>query len=159
MTLETASVLVINRQARFNYEILDTFEAGIVLRGHEVKSVRAGQVSLNESFARIQNEEVWLTNMHIAPYSGGTPANYEPTMSRKLLLNKKEIKSLIGKLQEQGLSLVPLRLYIKKNRIKVELGLGRGKKKYDKRESLKRKSTEREINRKLRIGQKLPPSS
>ncbi len=141
---------VLNRQARFNYDILDTFEAGLVLRGHEVKSVRTGQVSLKESFAKVRNEEVWLFNMHIAPYPSGTPANYEPTRTRKLLLNKKEIKSLIGKLQERGLSLVPLRLYIKKNYIKVELGLGQGKKKYDKRASIREKELRRIEKRKLK---------
>lgn len=141
---------ILNRQAKFNYEILDTSEAGIVLRGHEVKSVRMGQVSLKESFAKVRNGEVWLFNMHIAPYSGGTPANYEPTRTRKLLLNKKEIRSLIGKLQEKGLSLVPLRLYIKKNRVKIELGLGKGKKKYDKRTSIKDKELKRLEKRKLK---------
>lgn len=143
-------MLIINRQAKFNYEFLDTFEAGIVLRGYEVKSIRTGQVSLKESFARIKDGEVWLLNAHIAPYSGGTPPNYEPTRTRKLLLNKKEITSLIGKLHEKGLSLVPLRLYIKKNRVKIELGLGKGKKKYDKRESIKRREIEREVKRKLK---------
>jgi len=143
-------MLIINRQARFNYEFLDTFEAGIVLRGYEVKSIRTGQVSLKESFARIKDGEVWLLNAHIAPYSGGTPPNYEPTRTRKLLLNKKEITSLVGKLHEKGLSLVPLRLYIKKNRVKIELGLGKGKKKYDKRESIKRREIEREVKKKLK---------
>ncbi len=140
---------ILNRQARFNYEILDTFEAGVALTGAEVKSVRAGQVSLKESFARIKNEEAWLLNAHIAPYSSGVPGNYEPTRARKLLLHKKEIKHLVGKLQEKGLSLIPLCLYIKKNRVKVELGVGRGKKKYDKRESIRQREMDRETKRKL----------
>lgn len=141
---------ILNRQARFNYEILDTFEAGIALTGAEVKSVRAGQVSLKESFARIKDQEAWLLNTHIAPYSSGVPAGYEPTRARKLLLHKKEIKHLVGKLQEKGLSLVPLRMYIKKNRVKIELGLGKGKKKYDKRQSIKDKELRRLEQRKMK---------
>ncbi|RLC37317.1 SsrA-binding protein [candidate division Kazan bacterium] len=141
---------IINPQAKFNYQILDTIEAGISLLGAEVKSVRAGQVSLKESFAKIKNKEIWLMGAHIAPYKQGTPKNYDPIRPRKLLLHKKEINHLIGKLNEQGLSLIPMKMYSKKNKIKLELGLGRGKKKYDKRASIKEREFKRTQQRVLK---------
>src|SRR5680860_190489 len=134
---------ITNPQAKFNYTILDTIEAGISLLGGEVKSVRAGQVSLKESFARIKKGEVWLMGAHINPYKQGVREDYDPIRPRKLLLHKKEISHLVGKLNEQGLSLVPLKMYLKKNKIKLELGLGKGKKKYDKRASIKDKDFKR----------------
>ena len=136
------TVLATNVNAR-NYEITDRLEAGVALLGCEVKSVRNGQISLKESFAKIRNGEAWLMNAHIAPYPHGTPAGYDPTHSRKLLLKKVELRSLVGKLQEQGLSLVPLNVHLKHNHIKIELGLGKGLKKYDKRAAIKQKEFKR----------------
>lgn len=141
---------ITNPSAKFNYQILDTLEAGISLLGAEVKSVRNGQVSLKESFARIKGNEVWLMGVHIAPYKQGTPAGYDPIRPRKLLLHRKEINHLIGKLNEQGLSLIPMKMYLKKNKIKLELGLGKGKKKYDKRASIKDKEFKRTQQRVLK---------
>lgn len=142
-------MLASNPQARFNYQILDTIEAGVSLLGSEVKSVRNGQVSLKESFARVKNGEVWLMGAHITPYKQGTPEGYNPIRPRKLLLHKKEINHLIGKLNEQGLSLVPMKMYLKKNNIKLELGLGKGKKKHDKRAAIKDKEFRRDRKRRL----------
>ncbi|MFA5270292.1 MAG: SsrA-binding protein SmpB [Patescibacteria group bacterium] len=136
------TVLATNINTR-NYQITERLEAGVALLGCEVKSARNGQISLKESFAKVRNEEAWLMNAHIAPYPSGTPAGYEPTRSRKLLLKKTELKSLIGKLQEQGLSLIPLNVHLKHNHIKIELGIGRGLKKYDKRAAIKQKEFKR----------------
>lgn len=147
-------MLANNPQAKFNYQILDTIEAGVSLLGAEVKSVRAGQISLKESFARVRNGEIWLMGAHITPYKQGTPEGYNPIRPRKLLLHKKEINHLIGKLNEQGLSLVPMKMYFKKNKIKLELGLGRGKKKHDKRASIKDKEFKRIQQRVLKNSKK-----
>lgn len=136
-----------NRKARHDYFIEDSFEAGLVLSGTEIKSIRAGQVSLRDSFAMIKEAELWLMNVHIAPYERGTYANHEPRRPRKLLMHRREINRIAGKLQEKGLTLVPLRVYLKDNRAKVELGLARGKKQYDKRATLREKETRREIDR------------
>lgn len=139
-----------NKKARFNYEILEEYEAGIVLTGPEVKSVRAGQISLKEAFGTLRGTEVFLTNAHISSYKPAADQNEEPTRPRKLLLSRSEINSLIGKLQTKGLTLVPLKIYDKNGKIKVELGLGRGKKKYDKRETIKKREQKREIERGLK---------
>jgi SsrA-binding protein len=136
-----------NRKARHDYFIEDSFEAGLVLSGTEIKSIRAGQVSLRDSFAMIKEAELWLMNAHIAPYERGTYANHEPRRPRKLLMHRREINRIAGKLQEKGLTLIPLRVYLKDNRAKVELGLARGKKQYDKRATLREKETRREIDR------------
>jgi len=143
-------IIIKNKIAYHNYEILEKIEAGMVLLGSEIKSIRNGQVSIKEGHARIRNEQAWLTNVHIAPYKQGSPADYNPLRERKLLLNKSEIKKLIGKLQEKGLSLIPLTLYIKKNNAKIELGLAKGLKKYDKRAKLKTKEFKRIQQRKLK---------
>ena len=139
-----------NRKAYFNYEILEEFEAGIVLLGPEVKSVRAGHISIKEAFATARGGEIFLTNAHISPYKPAGTDGYEPTRSRKLLLNKLEITKLIGHSQEKGLTLVPLKVYNKNGNIKVLIGLGKGKKKYDKRETIKQREEERDINRSLK---------
>jgi SsrA-binding protein len=139
-----------NKKARFNYEILEEYESGIVLSGAEVKSIRAGHISLKESFATITGGEIWLTNAHISPYKPANLEGYEPTRPRKLLLKKSETQKLVGKVGEQGLTLVPLKVYDKNGNIKVEIGLAKGKKKYDKRESLKQKDQNREIQRALK---------
>ncbi len=136
-----------NKKARFHYSIEDTLEAGICLLGTEVKSLREGRANLGDSYGTIKNGEVFLVDAHISPYSHGNRANPNPLRTRKLLLHKREIKRLIGKVQEKGFTLIPLRLYFSNGKAKVELGLAKGKKLYDKRESLKRKTIEREMER------------
>jgi len=136
-----------NRKARHDYFFEDTFEAGIALTGTEIKSVRAGQVSLRDSFATIKDGEMWLINLHISAYRQASHFNHEPRRPRKLLMHRREINRLTGKLQEKGLTLIPLRLYLKNNLAKVELGLGRGKRQYDKRATLKAKESRREVDR------------
>jgi len=136
-----------NKKANHDFFIEDTFEAGIVLQGTEIKSIRAGRVNMKDSFARVKNGEVFLHNLHISPYEQGNQFNHEPTRMRKLLLHKKEINRLIGETQQQGYSIVPLKMYIKNGVAKVLIGLGKGKKKYDKREDLKRKQAKRDIDR------------
>jgi SsrA-binding protein len=133
-----------NRKANFEYEILETFEAGIVLQGTEVKSIREGGVSLRESFCKVFGAEIFLWNAHIAPYSHRGSAAHEPTRTRKLLLNRREINKLLGKTIEKGLTIVPLRMYFKKGRIKLAIGLARGKNVRDKRETIKRREADRE---------------
>jgi SsrA-binding protein len=136
-----------NKKARFDYEILETFEAGIVLVGSEVKSIRQKKVSIQESYARIKNNEIYLTGMNIAIYEMANRFNHEPVHDRKLLMHRHEIKRLIGKVQEKGFTLVPLRLYFKNGKVKVEIGLARGKAKYDKRHDIKEREVTREIRR------------
>jgi SsrA-binding protein len=147
--LSTTAVRTVatNRKARHDYHIDDTFEAGIALTGTEIKSIRAGRVSLRDSYATVKEGELWLLNTHIAPYQHGTYANHEPRRPRKLLMHRREINRITGKLQEKGFTLVPLRLYLKNNLAKVELGLARGKKQYDKRAALRQRETRREIDR------------
>ncbi|MGY6530291.1 MAG: SsrA-binding protein SmpB [Cyanobacterium sp.] len=140
-----------NRQARYLYEILDTYEAGIQLGGTEVKSVRAGKVNLRDGYCLIRNGEAWLMNVHIAPHqTAGQYFNHEPKRDRKLLLHKKEINKLIGLLEQQGLTLVPLKMYLKGDWIKINLGLGKGKKLHDKRETIKRRDDERQMARMMK---------
>ena len=136
-----------NKKARRNYDIIETFEAGLVLVGSEVKSLRAGKASMNESYAKITGGEIWLVQFHISPYSHANVFNHDPLRPRKLLLHKQEIRRLIGKITEKGLTLVPLRAYFKNGRAKVELALGKGKKIHDKREDLKRKAVKRDMER------------
>jgi len=143
-------IVCVNRQARHNYFIDETYEAGLVLVGSEVKSLRDGKANLSDSYARVQKGEAFLINFHISPYAGANQFNHEPTRTRKLLLHGREIDKLIGKTKERGLTLVALKVYFKNGRAKVELGLARGKKLYDKRETLKRKDAEREVARSLR---------
>jgi SsrA-binding protein len=147
---EIGRTIVSNRRAQHEYFILATMETGIVLRGTEVKSLRQGKASLQDSFADIEKGEVWLHGMHISPYDHGNIYNHEPKRDRKLLLHGKEIRKLIGKVQEKGLTLIPLRLYFKGNNAKVELGIARGKKFYDKREDIARRAAEREMERRLK---------
>ncbi|MCD6528592.1 SsrA-binding protein SmpB [bacterium] len=141
-------ILARNKKVLTNYEILDKWKAGLVLTGPEVKSIKQKKINLESSYITMdKNQELWLINTHIAPYppAGETQKSYNPTQPRKLLLNKKEIKSLIGKLQQKGLTLIPLMVYDKKGIIKVEIGLAKGLKKYDKREKIKKRETERRI--------------
>jgi SsrA-binding protein len=147
---ESRKVVARNKKALHEYSISDTWEAGIALYGPEVKSIRAGKVSLAESFARIDKGEVWLHDAHISPYDPASRWNTDPVRPRKLLLNRGEIRRLIGATQEKGFTLVPLDMYIKKGLIKVTLALGKGKKLYDKREDEKKKDAKREIERATR---------
>ncbi len=146
----TGRTLVVNRQARFNYEILEKFEAGISLVGTEVKSIREGKGNIKEAYADIRGGEAWLIGAHISPYSHGNITNHDPLRDRKLLLNAREIDKLQGKVMEKGLTLVPLRLYLKGRLIKLELGVARGKKLVDKREDIKKRDQEREIQREIK---------
>ncbi|NEP18596.1 MAG: SsrA-binding protein SmpB [Leptolyngbya sp. SIO4C1] len=144
-------VVADNRQARFLYEILETYEAGIELKGTEVKSIREGRVNLRDGYAQVKNGQAWLQNVHISPHRMTNQVyNHDPRRSRRLLLHKEEIRRLIGKVEQKGLTLVPLKLYLKRGFVKVSLGLGRGKKLHDKREDLKRKQEKREIDRALK---------
>ncbi|MDH7487538.1 MAG: SsrA-binding protein SmpB [Anaerolineae bacterium] len=136
-----------NRKAYHDYQILDSTEAGIVLTGTEIKSLRAGRVNLRDSYATVRDGEVWLINAHIAPYSHGQRQNHEPRRDRKLLLHRQEINRLIGKVQEKGWTMVPLRIYLKDGRAKVELALVRGKKQYDKRKAVAERDYDREMQR------------
>ncbi|MDT8441470.1 MAG: SsrA-binding protein SmpB [Desulfuromonadales bacterium] len=139
-----------NKKAYHDYFIDEVHEAGLVLQGTEVKSLRQGKVSLKESFCRIRNGEVYVENLNISPYEQGNRENHEPLRCRKLLLHRDEIAKLIRKVDEKGLTLVPTRLYFKNSRAKLEIGVGRGKKLYDKRETLKRKQADREADRAVR---------
>ncbi len=144
-------IVSVNRKAYHDYDILETYEAGIVLKGSEVKSIREGRVNLRDSYGRIKDGEVFLINMHISPYTAAsTHEVLDPKRQRKLLLHKREIRRLIGKVQEKGLTLIPLKLYFKRGKVKVELALARGRKKYDKREKAKQKTIEREIQEQLK---------
>ena len=143
-------VVATNRQARFNYEILDTFEAGMVLRGSEVKSLRAGHVQLKDSYADIRRGEAWLEKAHISPYEFAEGGGHEPERPRKLLLHRREIDRLYGRIREEGLTLVPIQVYFTDGKAKVELGLGKGKRRHDKRRAIVERQQEREIARATR---------
>lgn len=142
--------ITVNRKARHEYHILQTFEAGIVLVGTEVKALREGKVNLVDSYATIKNGEVWLVSAHISEYKQGNINNHNPTRDRKLLLNRSEIRKLIGKTKEKGLTLIPLRMYFKNGRVKVELALAKGKKSYDKRETIAKRDFQREQERRIK---------
>jgi SsrA-binding protein len=133
-----------NRKAFHDYHILETFEAGVALLGTEVKAIREGRVNLRDSFARVEGGEIFLQNVHISPYSHRGYAEHEPLRRRKLLLHKQEIRKLIGKTTERGMTIVPLRLYFKDGRVKVAIALAKGKKEYDRRETIKKRETDRE---------------
>ncbi|MGH7859419.1 MAG: SsrA-binding protein SmpB [Candidatus Binatia bacterium] len=148
------AVVTVNRKARHDYEILETYEAGMVLAGSEVKSLRAGRANLKDSYARVDRGEVFLWNAHISPYAAASQFGHEPERTRKLLLRREEIDKLAGKVNERGLTLVPLKIYFKNGRAKVELGLGRGKKAYDKRESIRHREMQRETDRAIRVARR-----
>lgn len=147
MVEEGKKVVATNRKARHEYEILDTFEAGLVLKGPEVKSLREGKVGFQDAFARVEGGEVWLHSLHISPYEQANRFNEDPLRPRKLLLHRQEILKLIGKVEEKGLTLIPLSVYFRRGYAKVTLALARGRKTYDKREKLKRKTQEDEARR------------
>lgn len=143
-------VVARNRKARHEYEILDTFEAGIVLRGPEVKSLREGRANLQDAFARVHNDEVWLHNVHISPFPPAGVWNEDPRRTRKLLLHRHQIRRIIGKVQEKGLTLVPLDIYFRRGHARATLAVARGKQKHDKRDALKRREQDREAARAMK---------
>lgn len=140
-------VVASNRKARFNYEVIDTFECGIVLMGSEVKSLRASQVQIKDAYADIRNGELWLANMHIAPYKFAHEGGHEPERPRKLLLHGRQIQTLIGKVNQDGLTLVPLSIYFAHGLAKVELALAKGRRRYDKRQKIREREEKREMDR------------
>ena len=142
--------ITVNRKANHEYHILQTIEAGIALVGTEVKSLRQGKANLVDGYAKIENGEVWLVNVNISEYTQGNINNHDPRRDRKLLLNRSEIRKLIGKTKEKGLTLVPLRLYFKNGKVKVELALAKGKKVYDKRESIAKRDFQRQQERRIK---------
>lgn len=148
--MANSKTITVNRKAYHDYHIEETLEAGIALTGTEIKSIRAGRVNLSDAFARPEGGELWLVNAHIARYEAGSRDNHEPTRRRKLLLHRQQINSLIGKWSQKRLTLIPLRLYIKGGVAKIELGVARGKRLYDKREAMAHRETEREIERALK---------
>jgi SsrA-binding protein len=143
-------VISVNRKAYHDYTIIETVEAGIVLKGSEIKSIRAGQVQLRDSYARPDKGELWLYNSHVSQYAAASYMGHEPERARKLLLHRKQMRMLAGRLVQKGLTLVPLKLYIKRGRAKLELGLAEGKRQYDKREVIARRDADREIDRAMK---------
>jgi len=143
-------VVATNRKARHDYFLLDTYEAGIVLLGSEIKSIRAGQVSIKEAYVRVDGEEAWLVDAHIAPYIQANRYNHDPRRQRKLLLHKKEIQRLYDEVRKKGTTIIPTRVYLKDGRAKVEIASARGKRKYDKRQDIAKRDAQREIERQLR---------
>ncbi|MBN2431922.1 MAG: SsrA-binding protein SmpB [Acidobacteria bacterium] len=139
-----------NKKAFHDYEIVERLEAGLVLQGTEVKSIREGKINLKEAYAKVQNGEVWLVRCHISPYSHGNVHNHDPLRKRKLLLHRREIKKLIGKVKERGMTLIPLAVYLKNGMVKLEIGLGKGKKTVDKRAAQQEKTQKREIDKMLK---------
>ena len=146
----TEKLICQNKKARHDYHILTTYEAGMVLKGSEVKSCRAGKANLIDGYGRIKGGEIFLVNAHISPYSYANQLNHEPLRERKLLLHQSEIKKLYGKMRERGLSLIPLKMYFKNGKVKVEMAVAKGKKLHDKREDIKRKDFAREAEREFR---------
>ena len=141
---------ILNRKARFNYDLIDTIECGIVLKGTEIKSIRAGKANIKDSYGIVKNNEAYILNMHISPYENGGVFNHEETRTRKLLLHKNEILKLKNKLELEGFTLIPLKVYFVDGKAKIELGLCKGKKLYDKREDVKKRDIEREIAKKYK---------
>lgn len=145
-------IISINKRANFDYEILLKFEAGMVLTGQEVKSIKTGHISLSGAFVTLKGNEAWLTNAHVPPYKmAGALQNYDPTRPRKLLLRKQELSSLYGTIKQKGLTLVPIRVYTKGNKIKLEFGVGRGKKKYEKRDLIKKREVDKKIREAMKV--------
>ncbi len=147
-------LIATNRRARFDYELLDHFEAGLVLVGPEVKSLREGKANLSDAYAVVRKGELWLMSAHISPYTQAHRDNVEPRRERKLLLHKREIAKLHGKIAEKGLTLVPVSLYFKNGRAKCELALARGKRRYDKRQTIRQREEKREVDRAMRRGRR-----
>jgi SsrA-binding protein len=148
--LEKYQIISVNRKARHDYHILETYEAGLILKGTEVKSIRNNQVSIKESYAQFKGMELYIVNMHISPYKFGNRFNLEPKRDRKLLLQKKQLAKLKGKIEQKGFTLIPLRLYFKNGFAKIEIGLAKGKKLFDKRRDLTQKAIQRDTERELK---------
>lgn len=148
---QNEKIVTINRKARHEYTVLGTYEAGIVLTGTEVKSIRQGKMNLVDAYAMIKDGEVWLFNAHISEYDQGNINNHDPIRTRKLLLNRNEIRKLINKTKEKGLTLIPLRVYFLNGKVKVEIGLAQGKKSYDKREDIAKRDLQREQERRIKF--------
>ena len=146
------SAIAVNRQAYYDYEVIDSLECGIVLTGTEIKSLRAGKANLRGAFARVRNGELWVEGMHIAPYDQGTYMNHEPMRVRKLLVHRRQLQDLISQVQVKGMTLIPLRLYLKGSLAKMQIGVCRGKKFYDKREDIAKRDAERDMARAMRRG-------
>jgi SsrA-binding protein len=148
---ENIKVVATNRKAKFEYFLYDIFEAGIELRGSEIKSIRAGQMSLGEAYVKVENSQAWLMDAHVAPYEQANRFNHEPRRPRRLLLHKKEIRKLWNEVRQKGMTIIPTRVYLKGGRAKVEIALARGKKLYDKREAIAKRDRERDAAREIRI--------
>jgi SsrA-binding protein len=146
----SVKVVSTNRKARHDYYLTDTYEAGIVLQGSEIKSVRAGQISIKEAYIQIEDQEAWLINAHIAPYEQASYLGHEPRRKRKLLLHRREIDRLWDAIRRKGLTIVPTRVYLKNGRAKIEIAIGRGKKQYDKRHEIAKRDAQREMDRSIR---------
>ena len=149
--MDNIKVVATNRKAKFEYFLIETFEAGIALQGSEIKSIRAGQISLSEAYVQIDGREAWLQGAHIAPYEPANRFNHEPVRPRRLLLHKKEIGRLWDAIRQKGMTIIPTRVYLKAGRAKVEIALARGKKSYDKREAIAKRDRERDSAREMRI--------
>ena len=149
--MENIKVVATNRKAKFEYFLIETFEAGIALQGSEIKSIRAGQVSLTEAYVQTDGEEAWLMSAHIAPYEQANRFNHDPVRSRRLLLHKKEIRQLWDSVRQKGMTIIPTRVYLKGGRAKVEIALARGKKSYDKREAIAKRDRARDSAREMRV--------
>ena len=149
--MENIKVVATNRKAKFEYFLIETFEAGISLQGSEIKSIRAGQVSLTEAYVQTDGEEAWLMGAHIAPYEQANRFNHDPVRARRLLLHKKEIRQLWDDVRQKGMTIIPTRVYLKDGRAKVEIALARGKKSYDKREAIAKRDRARDSAREMRV--------
>jgi SsrA-binding protein len=148
---ENVKVVATNRKARFEYFLIETFEAGLALQGSEIKSIRAGQISLSEAYVQIDGREAWLQDAHIAPYEQANRFNHDPRRPRRLLLHKKEIRKLWNDFRQKGMTIIPTRVYLKSGRAKVEIALARGKKSYDKRDTIAKRDRQRDMERETRI--------
>jgi len=149
--VDNIKVVATNRKAKFEYFLIETFEAGVALQGSEIKSIRAGQVSLTEAFVQTDGQEAWLMSAHISPYEQANQFNHEPLRPRQLLLHKREIRQLWDSVRQKGMTIIPTRIYLKAGRAKVEIALARGKKSYDKRETIAKRDRERDTAREMRI--------
>jgi len=148
--MDNEKVVATNRKARHDYFLLETLEAGLVLQGSEIKSIRAGQISLKEAYVRVDGDQAWLVNAHVAPYNPASRENHDPLRDKKLLLHKREIKKLWDEVRQKGTTIIPVRVYLSQGRAKVEIAVAKGKKKYDKRQDLKKRDAQREIDRALK---------
>jgi SsrA-binding protein len=148
--MENVKVIATNRKARHDFFLLETYEAGLALQGSEIKSIRAGQVSIKEAYVRTDGQEAWLVNAHIAPYDPASSQNHDPLRQKKLLLHKKEIEEIAAEVRNKGTTIIPTKIYLSNGRAKVEIAIAKGKRNYDKRQSIKERDSQREIDRALR---------